>query len=105
MEDYKLNDKDIRKIIYESFSRSKDENRILEEFPMGDSRADMLLVTKTKAIFFIDFRYFEKAKATVSSCDVVLYDKGDKGIYAFCKDEICNKPFVLEIVEYGFRHC
>lgn len=50
MEDYKLNDKDIRKIIYDSFSRSKDENRILEEFPMGDSRADMLLVTKTKLI-------------------------------------------------------
>lgn len=50
MEDYKLNDKDIRKIIYESFSHSKDENRIIEEFPMGDSRADMLLVTKTKLI-------------------------------------------------------
>lgn len=48
MEDYKLNDKDIRKIIYDSFDHSKEENRILEEFPMGDSRADMLLVTKTK---------------------------------------------------------
>ena len=50
MEDYKLNDKDIRKIIYDSFSHGKDENRIIEEFPMGDSRADMLLVTKTKLI-------------------------------------------------------
>ena len=50
MEDYKLNDKDIRKIIYESFSVSKDTTRVLEEFPMGDSRADMLLVTKTKLI-------------------------------------------------------
>lgn len=50
MEDYKLNDKDIRRIIYDSFSESKEETRILEEFPMGDSRADMLLVTRTKLI-------------------------------------------------------
>ncbi len=50
MEDYKLNDKDIRKIIYDSFSGSREETRILEEFPMGDSRADILLVTKTKLI-------------------------------------------------------
>lgn len=50
MEDYKLNDKDIRKVIYDSFSGNRDETRILEEFPMGDSRADMLMVTKTKLI-------------------------------------------------------
>lgn len=52
MEDYKLNDKDIRRVILESFSKSKEETRVLEEFPMGDSRADMLLVTKTKLIGF-----------------------------------------------------
>ncbi|MDD5899335.1 MAG: sce7726 family protein [Lachnospiraceae bacterium] len=50
MEEYKLNDKDIRKVIYNSFSGSREETRILEEFSMGDSRADMLLVTKTKLI-------------------------------------------------------
>ncbi len=50
MEDYKLNDKDIRRVIYESFSGETSEARILEEFPMGDSRADILLVTKTKLI-------------------------------------------------------
>lgn len=50
MEDYKLNDRDIRRVIYHSFSGSKEETRIIEEFPMGDSRADMLLVTKTKLI-------------------------------------------------------
>ena len=50
MEDYKLSDKDVRKIIYDSFSGRNEESRILEEFPMGDSRADMLLVTKTKLI-------------------------------------------------------
>ena len=52
MEDYKLNDKDIRKVICDSFANSKEEMRLLEEFPMGDSRADMLLVTKTKLIGF-----------------------------------------------------
>lgn len=49
-EDYKLNDKDIRNIIYKNFSGKKEDTRVLEEFPMGDSRADMLLVTKTKLI-------------------------------------------------------
>lgn len=48
MEEYRLNDKDIRKVIYGSFSGSREETRLLEEFPMGDSRADMLLVTRTK---------------------------------------------------------
>lgn len=52
MDDYKLNDKDIRNIIYKSFSGKQEESRILEEFPMGDSRADMLLVTKTRLIGF-----------------------------------------------------
>lgn len=52
MEDYKLNDKDIRKVIYDSFCDNREETRILEEFPMGDSRADMLMVTKTKLIGF-----------------------------------------------------
>ncbi len=49
-EEYKLNDKDIRKVIYNSFSGNKEKMRILEEFPMGDSRADMLLVTRTRLI-------------------------------------------------------
>ncbi|MGN1084323.1 MAG: sce7726 family protein [Lachnospiraceae bacterium] len=50
MEEYKLNDKDIRKVIHDSFSGGREETRILEEFPMGDSRADLLLVTRTKLI-------------------------------------------------------
>lgn len=49
-EEYKLNDSDIRKVIHAGFSGKKEETRILEEFPMGDSRADLLLVTKTKLI-------------------------------------------------------
>ncbi len=59
-----------------------------------NSSAGTVLITKTKSVFFIDFRYFEKAKATVDSCEVVLYDKGDKGIYEFCKQEKIKTLFV-----------
>lgn len=59
-----------------------------------NSSAGSVLITKHKAIFFIDFRYFEKAKDIVSSCEVVLYDKGDKGIYEFCKKEKIKTIFV-----------
>ena len=59
-----------------------------------NSSAGSVLVTKDSAIFFIDFRYFEKAKQTVSSCDVVLYDKGDKGIYEFCNEKNIKTIFV-----------
>lgn len=52
-----------------------------------NSSAGSVLITKNTAVFFIDFRYFEKAKSTVNSCEVVLYDKGDKGIYEFCKQQ------------------
>lgn len=59
-----------------------------------NSSAGTVLITKTKAVFFIDFRYFEKANSTVDSCEVVLYDKGDKGIYEFCKSEKIKNIFV-----------
>ena len=59
-----------------------------------NSSAGTVLITKQKSVFFIDFRYFEKAKKTVNSCEVVLYDKGDKGIYDFCKAENIKTVFV-----------
>lgn len=59
-----------------------------------NSSAGTVLVTRTKAVFFIDFRYFEKAKQTVNSCEVVLFDKGDKGIFEFCKEENIKTIFV-----------
>lgn len=59
-----------------------------------NSSAGSVLITQSKAIFFIDFRYFEKAKSVVNSCDVVLYDKGDKGIYEFCKSENIKTVFI-----------
>ena len=36
------------------------------------SSAGAVLITKTSAVLLIDFRYFEKAKASVSSCEVRL---------------------------------
>ncbi len=68
-----------------------------------NSSAGTVLITKTNAVFFIDFRYFEKAKSIVNSCDVVLYDKGDKGIYEFCKQEKVKTIFV-EIEHTSISH-
>lgn len=59
-----------------------------------NSSAGTVLITKAKAVFFIDFRYYEKAKQTITACEVVLYDKGDKGIYEFCKTENIKTVFV-----------
>ncbi len=59
-----------------------------------NSSAGTVLITKKHAQFFIDFRYFEKAKNTVNSCDVVLHDRGDKGIYEFCKQKKIKTLFV-----------
>ena len=59
-----------------------------------NSSAGSVLITKTRAIFFIDFRYFEKAKQVVTDCEVILYDKGDKGIFEFCNDENIKEIFI-----------
>ncbi len=37
-----------------------------------NSSAGILVITKEDAFLFIDFRYFEKAKATISSAEVIL---------------------------------
>ena len=39
------------------------------------SSAGYVVITKRRAVFLIDFRYFEKAKQTVNSCEVVLQQK------------------------------
>lgn len=59
-----------------------------------NSSAGTVLITKTNAFFFIDFRYYEKAKSTVNGCEVVLYDKGDKGIFEFCKEQKVKTVYV-----------
>ena len=44
-------------------------------FTAMKSSAGTLLVFPEKAYFIIDFRYIEKAKKTVTACEVILQDK------------------------------
>ncbi len=59
-----------------------------------NSSAGSVLITHKKSLLFIDFRYFEKAKSVVSSCEALLLDKGDKDIYALCKELGINEVFI-----------
>lgn len=59
------------------------------------SSAGMVLITKNGGNFFIDFRYFEKAKATVDSCEVILSQRTFTEIYELIKKQGVNK-FYLE---------
>ena len=52
---------------------SSDTNR--RYFTGFNSSAGTVIITKEAAILFIDFRYYEKAKATVKDLDVVLSEK------------------------------
>ncbi len=76
----------------EAFLVSSNSNRFYLTY--FNSSAGTVLITKSKAVLFIDFRYFEKAKQTVDSCDVVLLDKGDLDIYEFCKNEKIATIFI-----------
>ncbi len=49
------------------------------------SSAGTLLVAREYAALIIDFRYYEKAKATVSGCDVILQGKLFEQINKLCK--------------------
>jgi len=51
-----------------------------------NSSAGALIVSRMKSTFFIDFRYFEKAKETISSCDVALSFRPNEELAAFCKE-------------------
>lgn len=70
-----------------------------------NSSAGVVLITSDKAVFFVDFRYFEKAKSTVCGCDVVLYD-GDKDILKFCRDQSIKTLFaetdVISVKKYDY---
>lgn len=52
---------------------ASNSNRIY--FTGFNSSAGYLVITKEKAFFFIDFRYFEKAKSTVKNCEIILTTK------------------------------
>lgn len=88
----------------EAFLVTSDSNRFyLTEFA---SSAGSVLITESKAVLFIDFRYFEKAKSAVSSCNVMLYANGDSDIYNFCKQEniraLFIEPSFVNIAKYKY---
>lgn len=51
-----------------------------------NSSAGAIVVTRMNATFFIDFRYFEKAKETVTSCDVVLSSNPNQELADYCRE-------------------
>ena len=57
---------------------SDDANRFY--FTGFHSSAGSVLITHDTATFFIDFRYFEKAKSTVTDCEVILAEQTLKQI-------------------------
>lgn len=59
-----------------------------------NSSAGTVLITKSSAVLFIDFRYFEKAKSVVAGCKTILLDKGDRGIYEFCQEQKIIEIFI-----------
>ncbi|MBQ2751558.1 MAG: aminopeptidase P family N-terminal domain-containing protein, partial [Oscillospiraceae bacterium] len=62
------------------------------------SSAGTLLVTSEGSYLVIDFRYFEKAKATAKGCEVILQDK----LYRQIK-ELCQKHGVKTLAIEGER--
>lgn len=56
--------------IYEAMLITEYSNRFY--FTGFESSAGAVIITKATAYFLIDFRYFEKAKKTVTSCTVLL---------------------------------
>ncbi len=51
-----------------------------------ESSAGTVLITKRNAYFMIDFRYVEKAKSVVDSCEVRLSSYGDEEIGTLCAE-------------------
>ncbi len=72
---------------------SYDANRLY--YTGFNSSAGYLVVTKSRAVFFIDFRYYEKAFKTVDSCEVVLI----KGIWSQIKELLSKEKIETVLLE------
>ena len=59
-----------------------------------ESSAGTVFITKNKAYFLIDFRYIEKAKSVVHSCEVSLSTNPLLEVKALCDKENINEVFV-----------
>ena len=77
----------------EAFLVTTDTNRFYYTgFP---SSAGAVLITANAAVLLIDFRYFEKAKSAVTSCEVVMSQRVDSEIKDLC-DKHGIKTLFLE---------
>ncbi len=71
---------------------TSDANRFyLTGFP---SSAGQVWITRSRAVFLIDFRYFEKAKAVVEGCDVVLSSRARAEIRELAERDGVRRMFV-----------
>ena len=68
----------------EAFLVSSDVNRFY--FTGFPSSAGGVVITSRRAVLLIDFRYYEKAKATVTGCEVQLSQRFDSEVLAICRD-------------------
>lgn len=68
----------------EAFLVTSDVNRFY--YTGFESSAGVVLITSERAVLLIDFRYVEKAKATVDACEVQLSQRADSEVLALCKD-------------------
>ncbi len=59
-----------------------------------NSSAGILIISKNKAVFLIDFRYFEKAKEVVRSASVVLATKAYEQTLEILKKESVDKLYL-----------
>ncbi len=59
-----------------------------------ESSAGAVLITKDAAYLLIDFRYVEKARQTVKSCEVLLSSKENQEICELCKKHNIKEVFV-----------
>ncbi len=70
-----------------------------------NTSAGTVLITPKKAYFIVDFRYFEKAKRVVSSCNVILSEKLPKQINEILKTDGVKKVYfetrTITLKEHG----
>lgn len=59
-----------------------------------NSSAGLVLITKEKAVFLIDFRYYEKAKAVVKTAQTVLSENAYKQVLELLKKENIKQLFL-----------
>lgn len=59
-----------------------------------ESSAGAVFITRNGAVFLIDFRYVEKAKSVVKSCEVQLSERKNEEIKALCERFGVNKLYI-----------